>query len=253
MKGMLIMREKSERGSYTIEACISLLAFLFTIYTVYLQINTLVLENVLQKAVNNAAIEISCYSYVLDRIGIIPDHSDGDGMDQANAAFSAGKEAVEVTQTEIDNFKNKSGSVAEFVGGLFEDPNGMVDGVNNIGASIKDFLNELQSVSDWKTVGKQGIRYTLESAVKGGIDCALNTFYDGRIQKGMYLPTSYENFCRLYAIRDKDIHFKIVYMPDQNNNTVLVTVSCTVHPLIKLPGVGKRTVVKTAYSPLWVG
>lgn len=252
MKGMLAMKKKSERGSYTIEACISLLAFLFTIYTVYLQINTLVLENVLQKAVNNAAIEISCYSYVLGRIGIIPDHSDGDGMDQANAAFGAGKNAVEVTQTEIDNFKNKSGSIAEFVGGLFEDPHGMVDGVNNIGASIKDFLNELQAVDDWKAVGKTTLSYGLESAAKAGINGILSGFYDRRIQSGMYLPTTYDGFCHLYAIRDKDIHFKVVYMPDQNNNTVLVSVSCTVHPLIKIPGIEKRTVVKTAYSPLWL-
>ena len=241
------MKLKSEKGSYTVEACISLFAFLIAIYFVFLQINTLILENVLQKAANNAAIEISCYSYILDRIGVIPNH-DKDEMKSTQNAIDTGK----ATEKAISDFTDKSGGISSFVKGLFEDPDGTIEGVNNIGASLGDFVKALEGINwqeDLKTAGK----YSVEQIAKSGINFALSSLYDSRIKSGMYLPTSYDKFCKAYQLRDKDLEFKVMFMPDDNNNTVLVSVSCSVYSPIKIPGFDKRTIVKTAYSPLWVG
>lgn len=235
------MKKENEKGSYTIEACISLFAFLIAIYVVFLQINTMVAECVLQKAVDNVAVEISSFSYILKRVGIIPEHDENE-MNSTINAINSGKTAYE-------NFNSTAGDISGFVGGLFENPNKAVEDVSNLGASLASFVEALKSVN-WKEDLVSAGRYTIEAGVKKGINTALNYFYLSRIKKGMYLPAKYEDFCRVYHVGDMSVN--INFMPTAQNNTVLVYVKCTVNSPIKFPGLEKREVVKVAYSPLWV-
>lgn len=235
------VKNTRENGSYTIEACISLFAFLITIYIVFLQINTMVAESVLQKAVDNVAVEVSSYSYILKRIGIIPEHSD-DEMSSTQNAIDSGKKTY-------SDFNGIAGNVSEFVSGLFENPKGGVEEISNLGASLGAFVDALKNI-DWKTDLTSAGRFVLEEGVKYAINAALSSHYTSRVEKGMYLPTSYENFKSTYHTENLKISVK--FMPDDNNDTVLVYASCDVLSPIKFPGLEKRVVTKVAYSPLWV-
>lgn len=235
------VKNKRERGSYTIEACISLFAFLISIYIVFLQINTMIAESVLQKAVDNVAVEISSYSYILERIGIIPKHSD-DEMSGTQNAIDSGKQLY-------TNFSGIAGNVSDFVSGLFENPKGGAEDISNLGASLGAFVDALKGIN-WKTELVQGGRYAIEEVVKHAVNYALSSHYTSRLEKGMYLPTSYENFKSAY--HTDGLKITVQFMPDNSNNTVLVYASCKVKSPIKLPGIDDRVVTKVAYSPLWV-
>ena len=236
------MKFNSEKGSYTIEACISLFAFLVATYIVFLQINTMLVESIMQKAVNNVAMEISSYSYILSKTGIIPKHEEGEAAD-FNEAFNAGEEV-------ISHFESISGDMAGFVTGLFENPEGAEETVNNVSASLGAFIESLGKV-DWKANFKTAGRYAGEEFAKAGINWVLSAFYDQQVKNGVYLPQSYESFCKLYNISG-DISYQVYYMPDINNNTVLVSVTCKIRSPIRFPGFGEKVIVKTAYSPLWL-
>ena len=240
-KGRERMKKENEKGSYTIEACISLLAFLIAIYVVFLQINTMVAECVLQKAVDNVAVEISSFSYILKRVGIIPEHDDSEMSSTINA-INSGKEAYQ-------NFSSTADDISGFVGGLFENPRGAAEDINNLGASLGSFVQALKNV-DWKEDLISTARYATENVVKKSINTALDYFYSSRIKNGMYLPVKYEDFRSIYHV--DDISVTINFMPTAKNNTVLVYVKCSVNSPIKFPGLKKREVVKVAYSPLWV-
>lgn len=230
-----------ENGSYTIEACISLFAFLITIYVVFLQINTMVAESVLQKAVDNVAVEISSYSYILKRIGIIPEHSD-DEMSTTQNAIDSGKQLY-------TNFNGIAGNVSEFVSGLFENPKGGAEDISNLGASLGAFVDALKSVN-WKDELSSAARFTIETGVKKLVSEKFSEHYTNRVQQGMYLPTAYENFKSVY--RADNLKISVKFMPDTGNDTVLVYATCEIKTPIDLFGFDKRVITKVAYSPLWV-
>lgn len=235
------MKNTHENGSYTIEACISLFAFLITIYIVFLQINTMVAESVLQKAVDNIAVEVSSYSYILKRIGIIPEHS-SDEMSTTQNVIDSGKQLY-------TDFNEIAGNVSEFVSGLFENPKGGAEDINNLGASLGAFVDALKTVP-WTSAIESTSRFALEEHVKGMINEALSLHYIKRVKQGMYLPTTYDNFRGTYHTENLEI--SVNFMPDSENNTVFVYASCDVLSPIKFPGFEKRVITKVAYSPLWV-
>lgn len=232
---------KSEKGSYTIEACISLFAFLVSIYIVFMQINTLIVENVMQKAVNNIALEISGYSYILDRANIIPEHSEDEleGMNQT-----------------VTGLGDIGDTVSTFVTGLFDDPksvlenpDGTISQAKNIGASLGQFIDQVKGV-DWATEIKQLGKNSLEELATAGVNAILTSFYTTRMTDGIYLPQEYDKFCKLYKASDMAVSVR--FMPDENNNTVFVSATCKIDSPIKFPGFEQKTIVKVSYSPLWV-
>ncbi len=238
------MKTENEKGSYTIEACISLFAFIMAIYIVYLQINTLIVENVLQKAVNSAAIEISSYSYILDRLDLIPPkRDDGELSDLQNIYDKGNAAAVAVKEFEFDD-------ISEFVNKFFENPEGVSSSAENMGASLGSFIGAI-SGTDWGTEISELGSVVVSETARDFVSLGLSSFYNGRIKDGAFLPLSYKGFCELYNI-EGDISYEVDYLPDNNNNTVFVSISCEINSPIKFAGFDKRNIVKTAYSPLWV-
>lgn len=61
---MLIRKLKSESGSVTVEATISLSAFMFAIVTILTIINICIVQARVSYAINTTAKEISQYSYL---------------------------------------------------------------------------------------------------------------------------------------------------------------------------------------------
>ena len=59
----MINKFRSETGSYTIEACVSLVFFLVAIMFIYSQIKALIAESIIQNAVNSMAKETASYVY----------------------------------------------------------------------------------------------------------------------------------------------------------------------------------------------
>lgn len=67
---MLIRKLKSESGSVTVEATISLSAFMFAIVTILTIINICIVQARVSYAINTTAKEISQYSYLYALTGL---------------------------------------------------------------------------------------------------------------------------------------------------------------------------------------
>lgn len=243
------MRNNRESGSYTIEACVSLLFFLVTVYIVFLQINTMIVENVLQKAVDSFATEISGYSYILDRAGLIVNHGDDDGK-HFDEVYHAGEKTVEESKEAYNKFFGNSDSIGDFVAGLYSNPESVKDSATSVGDAFKEFLGSMKSVTkeDWAGLAKEGV----EQVLKGAISLGCTSYCNSQIENGAYLPMSHSDFCRVYHIDKNNFTFGASFMPGDTNNSVLIWVKCDVLSPFSLQGFGTRTVVKTAYCPLWV-
>lgn len=239
------MNFKSEKGSYTIEACVSLLFFLLAIYIIFLQVNTMIVESVLQKSVDNYAMEISSYSYILRRANLIIDHDAGE-LTSTQDAINSGKQIFSDAKSTYEDLFAGSDDLGSFVEGLYSNTEKISSDINNIGSSLKAFIEAI------KKDGEDLARYGAESFVKVGLNIALSAYCENKTMQGAYLPRSYTDFCTAYHIVNNDIQYDVKFMPDDNNNTIFISVKCEIKSPFKLPGFENKTIVKTAYSSLWV-
>ncbi len=244
------MNIKSENGSYMVEACISLLFFLMVIYLIFMQVNTMIVESVLQKSVDNYAMEISSYSYILKRANLIIEHDDNE-LTSTQSAINSGKQLFSDARATYDDLFAGGDDLGSLIEGLYSNPGKISSDVNTIGSSLKAFIEAIKGI-DWKKDGIDLGRYAAESAVKIGINNALSAYCDNKTRDGAYLPKNYSDFCKAYYIMDNNIEYKVKFMPDDKNNTVFISVKCKIDVPFTIPGFDSRTVVKTAYSPLWV-
>ncbi len=253
LRGIEYMEEnrtniRSENGSYTVEACISLFLFLMVIYVVFLQINTMIVENVLQKAVNSFAMDVSGYSYILDRAGLLYESKTTDNIDNAS---SKGAAVYNNTKGAYDKYVAGSEDMGSFVSKLYEDPEGAKSDLTSVGNSFKDFLGAIKSLKpdDFKTVGRQGA----VELIKCGINSLISVYCEGKLKNGAYLPMQYDDFCRVYNIADGKIDISAQFMSgDKNNFTVLIWAECDINSPLHISLFDHRKIVKAAYSPLWV-
>lgn len=237
--------KENSRGYITIETIISLAFFTLAIMFVYFQIKVVIAENILQNAVNNMAKEVSSYVYILDKLGLILEHTDDENKN-VNALIGDGKGA-------IDN-------VIDFTGSLFGG-----DGSNSddMASAMRDFVNALKEdkqklVDDINNLNKNDLKNAGitagENAVKGLANIALASYYDGRLDR--YLPMEREKFCRHFNIDipegGKAFSFDASRVfPTIDNDSVLVAVTYNTTSPIKFINL-KRKICKYAYSGAWV-
>ncbi len=155
---------KCENGNVTIEATISLTAFMFAIITILTVVNICVAQTVISNAINTTAKEISQYSYLYSLTGI-PDsqknlNESGQAqtenideiMENVNAVFTEIENLGQDTKVEpqdisgdvanweellgsADNIMNSSANTMELFDDIAKDPLSMIFGVSKLVAS----------------------------------------------------------------------------------------------------------------------
>ncbi len=137
----MLRKQNRERGSVTIEATISLSAFMFTVVTLLTIVNICVAQSKISIAINSAAKELSQYSYLYALTGI-------------NESESALKAAADETKTDVNGVLSDLNDVFTEIQNLGEndvssgDISGVLEGVDNIAeasGTLKDSLEELAS------------------------------------------------------------------------------------------------------------
>lgn len=255
MDTVFFMRSKSsQEGSYTIEACISLVAFIIAIMFIYAQIKGLICESIMQSAVNNMAKETASYVYILDRMGLVIQHSDDD-LEYSNSVID--DVSGNVNQL-TDDFNDLLSTLfgdggAENITSITSIDGSTVSGdASSIADSIKNIINVVKNidVDKVKAEGPDALIYGAESGAKALGNTSLAAYYKWKLSA--YLPSSMENFCKFYSVDPNTISFSLSRVfPTDKNNTVLVAVEYdTSSVLLSVPV--KRHVVKYAYTAAWV-
>lgn len=123
---MLVKNMKSESGSVTIEATISLSAFMFAIVTILTIINICIVQARVSYAINTTAKEISQYSYLYALTGINDSHGELEAAGQADTL-------------PLDN--------------VFHDLNSMYNEIENLGESGLSTNNDIDDISaKWDSI-----------------------------------------------------------------------------------------------------
>lgn len=250
---MKIKDIKKEHASYSMEASVSLIAFMLAIMFIYTQIKVMICESILQHAVDNMAAEMATYVYVLDRAGLIIETNPDEFKDLDNAVSAAGgayNDTRSFISGSIDSFTNiyssleggdVKGAVTE-VGTIKGNAGSMVD-------SIKNMVNMIKAV-DWKEAGVATARAGGANALKAISNEVLSDFYNWKLDA--YLPAERGKFCQSFLIDPKSISFDYSKIfPTSNNDNVVVAVSYETLPAFRMFPL-KRKVVKVACSAAWV-
>lgn len=242
----------SERGSYTIEATVSLLTMIVAIAFVYSMVKMVIAENIMQHAVDNMALEVSSYVYILDRAGLVI-HADENTLQGSNQATSAGVEAVNSAKKAYQTFSENSSNLTDLIG-LLDTSEGTAGGslksdATNMTVSIKKMFEEIKSIDVDKEFA-QGATLAADGLVTLLADKIMSNFYLWKLDA--YLPMDKEQFCKSYYIDENSISFENSRVfPGASNNTILVVVEYeTTSPYSLFPI--KRKVVKQAYTAAWL-
>lgn len=261
---MKLKKIKNESGSYSLEASVSLIAFLIAIMFVYSQIKTLIAESIMQHAVNNMAAEMSTYVYVLDRAGLIIEENAEQFSDLDGFIDSAG-EACDDTQSFISNRVNSFTEIYAALenddpnqnnGSLTAPPEGVASKWENMTgeaesmvASIKNMVAMFQAV-EWGEAGANAARAGVSESLKSlANNVILSNFYNWKLDG--YLPLEREKFCKKYMIDSDTIDFGTYSAIIPDNKSVVVAVSYETKPIFKMFPV-KRKIIKFAYTAAWV-
>lgn len=138
---------KNERGSVTIEATISLSAFMFTIVTILTIVNICIVQAKMSYAVNSVAKEISQYSYLYSLTGL---------NDREGEIYKAAKEdtkEVENVLTDINTVYNEIENLGQTgrqsmdniddILNAWDDVNSSVDTIGSAGSSAMKNIEEI--------------------------------------------------------------------------------------------------------------
>lgn len=147
----MFKKVNKERGSITIEATISLSAFMFTIFTVLTVVNICLIQAKMAFALNNTAKEISQYSYLYALTGLVETQKD---------AYESGKESTEDITAIINDVSDVydgiqslsetatsigSGADVSDISNAWDKIKGELGDVKDAGLSIKSSVEDIAS------------------------------------------------------------------------------------------------------------
>ncbi len=144
---------KNQKGSLTVEACISLTIFLMVFVTILYIMRLVFAYEVVQHAVNQTAKEFSTYSYYLGVSGL------GDINSQINSSTAGGKAKFNENVTNVVNVYN---SFSDLAGGVAD------TGSAISGGDLSDAISSAQGLDDNYNAFKQTLgpaKGTIESIV----------------------------------------------------------------------------------------
>ena len=230
-----------EKGSASLEACVSLTAFIIAIAFVYSQIQVIICENIMQNAVNNMALEVSSYTYIVDRVGLVMHQQNSEGLQQIDDMQGKASEAM-------DEFSNAIGTLHGGING--ETISAAGSSADNMFGSLKEIVEIFKQVN-WSQTGKDAGKYVLNEGIDSVIGSLLEGYYMNNLTK--YIPSGdLDTFCDAYNVEKSSITFEpSCLFPGNKNNTVLVAVKYeTRSPFSMFPV--NRTIVKKAFTAVWL-
>lgn len=130
------MRNKSERGSFTIEAILSLSIFMFAFVTIVSLATIAKVESTTQYAIDQVAKEISQYYYIAERVGIA--NTDSGGVDEIDDAVQAIFDFTDKSTTVASNY---SSTTATDLGTMLDTFSGIGNDVNEVTTAAENVYN----------------------------------------------------------------------------------------------------------------
>lgn len=130
------MRNKSERGSFTIEAILSLSIFMFAFVTIVSLATIAKVESTTQYAIDQVAKEISQYYYIAERVGIA--NTESGGVDEIDDAVQAIFDFTDKSTTVASNY---SSTTATELGSMLDTFSGIGNDVNEVAAAAENVYN----------------------------------------------------------------------------------------------------------------
>ena len=247
------------------------MAMVIAIAFVYSQIKVVICESIMQHAVDNMALEMSSYVYIIDKLGLIS-HSElstptaDEMLENGQKAVEDGKEIAGNAQSlfgRLDSFSDflgvleTGGDVKAAANNLAESAEDAKGEIEQIAADATDMVSSIKAVVQaFKSGGlkdelKEEGKYGLEVLASTGLNAILSSYYRGRLVN--YVPNKdLEKFCKLYCVNESTISFKGSRLfPGANNNTILVVVEYeTTSPFSMFPI--HRRIVKQAFTSAWL-
>ena len=143
----MLKRIKSESGSVTIEATISLTAFMFAIVTLLTIVNICMIQARMSVAINTTAKELSQYSYLYSLTGFNKSEAElaqaaKDGTESIDSIMSD----VNTVFNEIENLGNTGKSSVDNISDISNAWNsavGSAESIKNAGSSLKSTIEEI--------------------------------------------------------------------------------------------------------------
>ncbi len=137
--------KKSERGSVTVEASISLVAFIFAMVTVFVMVNVCIAQSRVGMAVNSTAKELSQYSYLYSLTGLQKTQADVAENAKASEEKARGMvDKVNTVFTEIQNIGNTATRMeSQSFNDKFTELRTSATNIKENGAKLKDSLSEI--------------------------------------------------------------------------------------------------------------
>jgi len=240
MRGTDTMEKlRKQNGSYTLEALISLTAFVLVIMLAYMQVKAVIAEQIMQHAVNNISQQVASYVYVLDRAGLVIQHAE-DELSDTNT----------LVNTTVSNFNEMS----EVVSGIFSSKEINSGTAKDVSSSFTKFIegivNGIQN-NDWKAQGKSALLLAGDDMTKQIANYGMGALYPLLLEN--YLPMDKASFCKVFNIKEDSISFELSKVfPTEKNNSIFVAVSYDAYPAYRFADIGERKVIKCAYSAAWV-
>lgn len=130
------MKNKGERGSFTIEAILSLSIFMFAFVAIVSLATIAKVESTTQYAIDQVAKEISQYYYIAERVGIA--NTDNSGVDEIDGAVQAIFDFTDKSSTVASNY---SGTTATDLGSMLDTFSGIGNDVNEVTAAAENVYN----------------------------------------------------------------------------------------------------------------
>lgn len=130
------MRNKSERGSFTIEAILSLSIFMFAFVTIVSLATIAKVESTTQYAIDQVAKEISQYYYIAERVGVA--NTDSSGVDEIDGAVQAIFDFTDKSSTVASNYTS---TTATDLGSMLDTFSGVGNDVHEVTAAAENVYN----------------------------------------------------------------------------------------------------------------
>lgn len=130
------MRSKSERGSFTIEAILSLSIFMFAFVTIVSLATIAKVESTTQYAIDQVAKEISQYYYIAERVGVA--NTDSSGVDEIDGAVQAIFDFTDKSSTVASNYTS---TTATDLGSMLDTFSGVGNDVHEVTAAAENVYN----------------------------------------------------------------------------------------------------------------
>ena len=149
----MFVKRENERGAITIEATISLSAFMFVIVTLLTIVNICIVQAKVACAINATANEISQYSYLYSLTGF--NQSEGDVYNAGKEQTKEDEEAVEqiledvnTVYNEIENLGNTGKQTPDNVDDILKAWDGVKGSVDNIKSSGSSIASQIEKIAD---------------------------------------------------------------------------------------------------------